>query len=98
MTDGFMVTEAERERMISNYFGPDGNRKLDVLPQKGKKRMIILQYLTTKFQANRSYSEKEVNEILKPFHDDYFALRRYLVVYGLMDRTKDGRSYWLKEQ
>ena len=41
------------------------------------------------------YSECEVNEILKPIYDDYMTIRRYLIMYGFMERTRDGRQYWL---
>ena len=32
------------------------------------------------------YTEREVNEILKAFHEDYASLRRYLIDTGLLNR------------
>ena len=40
-------------------------------------------------------TEQEVNEILRPIYEDYMTIRRYLIMYGFMERTKDGRQYWL---
>ncbi|WP_410979251.1 DUF2087 domain-containing protein, partial [Cobetia sp. SIMBA_158] len=28
-------------------------------------------------------------------HEDFVALRRYLIEYGLMERTADGAAYWV---
>ena len=48
------------------------------------------------FEKGKSYTEFEVNEILKPVYDDYVILRRYLVDYGYLDRLDNGTSYWVK--
>ncbi|MFA7578092.1 MAG: DUF2087 domain-containing protein, partial [Candidatus Muiribacteriota bacterium] len=39
--------------------------------------------------------EKEVNEIIQKFHEDYCLIRREMVEEGFMDR-KDG-IYWRRE-
>ncbi|MDP9233795.1 MAG: DUF2087 domain-containing protein, partial [Actinomycetota bacterium] len=38
------------------------------------------------------YEEREVNRILKRYHDDYATLRRYLVDEGFLSR--DAGKYW----
>ena len=38
------------------------------------------------------YSESEVNQVLRVVHDDYAALRRYLVDEGFLSR--DQGEYW----
>lgn len=48
------------------------------------------------FQAGRRYTEAQVNEALAEIYTDYVTLRRYLIEYGFMDRTKDGAVYWVK--
>ena len=40
------------------------------------------------------YEERDVNDILREFHPDVAALRRYLVEEGFLDRTDGGYSYW----
>jgi hypothetical protein len=92
----FQITAEENEKILSTYFkqGPDG--PLATYPLKEKKRVAILLELIKRFDANKKYSEQEVNAILKMFHDDYVLLRRHLIDYGFMDRTRDGSAYWVK--
>lgn len=68
--------------------------RLTAIPRKPARREQLLVHLTeTLFERDRSYSEGEVNETLRTVHEDCSALRRYLVVAGLLDRPKDGSSY-----
>ncbi|MET7858400.1 DUF2087 domain-containing protein [Streptomyces sp. NPDC005318] len=68
--------------------------RLTAIPRKPARREQLLIHLTqTLFEPDRTYSEREVNEALLTVHDNYPALRRYLVVAGLLTRPKDGSSY-----
>ena len=49
------------------------------------------------FRAGEVLEEREVNERLGAFHDDVAVLRRYLVDFGLLVRTRSGSSYALAE-
>lgn len=80
----------EREKVLRAYLGPDG--ALRSMPRAGKKRQVVLQHVVTTFEPGRRYDEVEVNAVLRAFHPDVAALRRYLVESDLMDRA-DGR-YW----
>ncbi|HNW35902.1 MAG TPA: DUF2087 domain-containing protein [Candidatus Ozemobacteraceae bacterium] len=92
----FAITKQENDAILATYFknGPHG--PLSTLPIKEKRRIVILRHLITFFEADRQYTEKQVNEILKRFYHDYVMLRRNLIEYGFMDRTPDGASYWIK--
>ena len=49
---------------------------------------MILRYLLDRcFAEDRAYPEREVNERLAEYHEDVAALRRYLVIAGLMTRV-----------
>ena len=91
--DRYAITEKDRENVIKNYIKED---RLTVFPSKEKKKIIILQYFMKKFELNRSYSEKEVNEIIKQLYDDYVTVRRYLIEYGFMERNNDCSQYWVR--
>ena len=39
-----------------------------------------------------TYPEAEVNDVLRRYHDDYAALRRYLVDEGFL--TREAGVYW----
>ena len=62
------------------------NGRLTSLPKQWEKRSIVLDHVAQVFEPGREYGEKEVNELLKRFHDDFAMLRRYLVDEGFMDR------------
>jgi hypothetical protein len=53
---------------------------------------VILRYLLKVFEPGQRYPEKQVNELLRRFHPDTAALRRYLVDEKMLER-KDG-VYW----
>ncbi|MEA4921159.1 MAG: DUF2087 domain-containing protein [Clostridiaceae bacterium] len=79
---------------IDRFLDKEG--KIVQLPQKKKMRYAVLEYLAGKFQLNRDYTEKEVNNICTDWHTfgDYFILRRELVDFGLLNRERDGSRYW----
>jgi hypothetical protein len=56
--------------------------------------LIILNFIVEAIDFDSNYTEKEVNTILRRFHTDTAALRRYLVDHGLMARESDGTKYW----
>ena len=68
-----------------------GGRLLQIPTVAGKRR-IVLEYLASMFEPGVRYSEREVNAILRSWHDDHAALRRYLVDSQLLAR--DAGQYW----
>jgi len=77
-------------RKVLRVFVPDGTIK--ELPASPKKRLIVLKWLAEKFDRDRKYPENELSAIIKQFHPDYAALRRYMVDEHLMDRANG--VYW----
>ena len=69
-------------------------------PKKPSDKEIVIQFLSTKFEIDRRYSEKEVNEVLGEHHlfDDIPLLRRELISRGLLSRTDNGSKYWKTNQ
>ena len=68
-----------------------GGRLLSI-PTQHAKRLVVLDYLATLFEPGERYSEKQVNALLGQLHDDYAALRRYLVDEGFLSR--EAGVYW----
>jgi predicted transcriptional regulator len=56
------------------------------IPTSRKKRLIVLKWLIKKFDLDKSYTERELNELIKPIHADTATLRRELVGYNMMQR------------
>jgi hypothetical protein len=75
---------------VVGRFIKDG--RLVIMPSRRSKLLAVLDRLAQEFELGRTYPEAEVNEILGGFHDDYAALRRYLVDEGFM--TREGGVYW----
>ena len=79
-------------KVLKTYLNADGSIKQ--IPQIGNKLLIILNFIVDAFAFDTNYTEKEVNTVLRRFHVDTAALRRYLVDYNLMARESDGSRYW----
>ncbi|MDH3729507.1 MAG: DUF2087 domain-containing protein [Acidimicrobiia bacterium] len=79
----------EEVQTLGRFF--EGSR-LREIPSQAAKRRVVLERLVQEFEPGVRYPEREVNLALQLFHDDYAALRRYLVDDGLMTRA-DG-VYW----
>lgn len=70
--------------------------KLVVVPRKTQHRMVIFRMVCDQFPKQEVYTEKEINEILKPLCFDHVELRRYLVDYQFLKRSRDGSRYYLQ--
>jgi hypothetical protein len=66
--------------------------RLVSIPMQHAKKLIVLDRLAQEFDVGVRYSERQVNGILRRFHDDVAALRRYLVDEGFLDRAAG--EYW----
>ena len=78
----------------------DGNGKVLRWPKKKEEKIAVLMYLNTKFKEGKEYSEKEVNELIDKWHNfkDYALLRREMFDHYLLERTKDGKKYWIENR
>jgi hypothetical protein len=94
--DRYLTTKSEEDKILAGAFQSLEPLKLKLFSPKEKKKIVILGKIAAQFQREKKYSEKEVNTILKEIYDDYATIRRYLIEYGFMERTKDCKEYWLK--
>ncbi|HWQ89561.1 MAG TPA: DUF2087 domain-containing protein [Desulfitobacteriaceae bacterium] len=94
---GYQVSAEENSKILQKYFpqGPEG--PLATFNIKEKSKFVVLKQLGLRFEKNRIYNEKEVNEILAKAYEDFATLRRYLIEYGFLVRKPDGSQYWLRE-
>lgn len=93
--DRYITTNEEEEKIIKTAFSSLTPLKLIEFPAREKKKIVVLKKITEQFQHGRNYEEKELNRILKGIYHDFPTIRRYLIEYGFMDRTKDCKEYWL---
>jgi hypothetical protein len=80
----------EDDAKVLRTFFRDG--RLVSIPTQQAKKLVVLDRLAQEFDVGRRFSERQVNAILRRFHDDVAALRRYLVDEGFLDRG--GGEYW----
>ena len=89
-------TDAYDRKVLTNFTTPEGRVK--AFPAQRKKMEAILRYVLKSFEPGKRYSEKEVNELLLQYYEDYTTLRRELVDYRMLAREGGGGDYWLVEE
>jgi predicted transcriptional regulator len=82
--------DAFDRKVLRDYSSPDG--RIPALPAKEKKLLVILRHIVLAFEMDRRYSEKEVNEIIQRYNEDFASIRRYFISYKLMAR--ENNQYW----
>lgn len=92
----FIITQEEYTKICSLVFSSMKPLKLKQFSKKEKRKIVILTEIAKQFEVGKHYQEREVNQILSNIFDDYATLRRYLVEYGFLERTRDCSDYWLK--
>lgn len=93
----YVTTAEEEKKVLSAYFKEGMDGQLVTFPSKEKRKLIVLQNIIERFELGRTYSEREINEVLKTIYGDFATIRRALIVYGFMNRSKDCAEYWIEE-
>jgi Uncharacterized protein conserved in bacteria len=75
---------------VLRTFVVDG--RLVSIPAARSKRRVVLEHIVTAFEPGVRYPEREVDAVLRAWHPDHAALRRYLVDEMLLAR--EGGVYW----
>jgi hypothetical protein len=79
---------------LKNHMDAEG--RLTGWPSKRSLQLVAIDYLATKLEEGKVYSEKEINALLNQWHTfgDHALLRRELYERGLLNRTSNGAEYW----
>jgi len=89
---GVRKRPSDSREMTIETFMPGG--QLSSMPLKQGQIVVILEEIARSFELDRQYTEREVNMILEETTEDYVTVRRCLVDYGYLARTRDGSVYW----
>ncbi len=83
-------------KKLDNYYDSEG--RLIQYPSKRPMRIIVLIKITEQMDANRKYTEKEINEIIRLniAFGDIELIRREMYQYKLIGRLRDGSEYWVE--
>ncbi|MCD5322405.1 MULTISPECIES: metalloregulator ArsR/SmtB family transcription factor [Pontibacillus] len=81
------VEEKDKLSIVKNFFTPQGTLKQ--IPSQRKKKLVVLAYMIRGIETGRLYEEKEINEYIKEFHEDYATIRREWVMNHFMYRENN---------
>ncbi|MFC7373205.1 DUF2087 domain-containing protein [Fictibacillus iocasae] len=85
---------AFQDSIFRNFTKPDG--RLKSMPSQKKKKLVVLEYLIQKLDPAKAYNEKDVNEFIKQFHEDFCTIRREFVINGFV--TRENSVYTVNEK
>ena len=77
-----------RKKVIDSFFEYG---KLRSIPVQRKKKQICYEVIAEQFVPGKVYSEKELDDIIAPIHEDYCTIRRDMISEGILRR--DGNEY-----
>jgi hypothetical protein len=93
-----LVPELNREQVMDLLLADDRLRgfvrdgRIAALPARQGKRVLLLDAVAQAFEPGVRYPERAVSDFLATIHDDFAALRRYLVDGDFLSR--DHGEYW----
>ena len=85
--DVVIGTEEKYKKEVISHFFKYG--RLTQIPTQRKKREIVLAEILKQFDFDREYDEKEVNEIILRYHEDFCTIRREIIAFGMMTRDHE---------
>jgi len=85
--DEVEVTNEEAAKIIDNFIGADG--RLKNIPAQRKKKLIIFRHIVKGLKEGKKYEEKELNDYIKRYFDDYATIRREFIINHFMYRENN---------
>ncbi|MEF2801164.1 MAG: metalloregulator ArsR/SmtB family transcription factor [Acutalibacter sp.] len=74
-----------RQRVLDSFFEYG---RLKSIPAQRKKERICLEEIAKELELGRPYPEREINQVLLRFHQDYCTLRRDMISEGILRREE----------
>ena len=74
-----------RQRLLDSFFEYG---RLKSIPAQRKKERICLEEIAKELELGRPYPERELNQVLLRFHQDYCTLRRDMISEGILRREE----------
>ena len=87
------INKEKEMSVLKNFLDEEG--RITKWPAKYKMKVEVIKYISSKFELDRVYTEKEVNDVINEWHTygDYFMLRRGLITSYEFTRKRDGSEY-----
>lgn len=74
-----------RQRVLDSFFEYG---RLKSIPAQRKKERTCLEEIAKELELGRPYPERELNQVLLRFHQDYCTLRRDMISEGILRREE----------
>jgi len=81
------INPEEYAKVVKNFFTEAG--KLKTIPGQRKKKLYVFEHMMQGLEVGRPYTEKEIDEYIKQYHDDHCTIRREFIINHYMYR-EDG--------
>ena len=63
------------------------------IPDKSAKKIAVMLHIVRELSSTTKYPEKKQNPIIAKYHYNSTAIRRYMIEYGILERSGEG-VYW----
>ena len=85
------------KKWLKNYLNEEG--RLISFPSKRKLKIASMFYIASRIDAGVQFSEKEMNDIINKMccFNDAALIRREMYDYRFINRTSDGKIYWMED-
>lgn len=77
--------EVYRKQVLKTFFK---NGQLLKIPEQNRKKDVVLQKVSTRLVAGKTYSDPELDEILKKIYPDFKLLKAELTASRFIKSTK----------
>jgi len=77
----------ESLQVLRTFFTADG--RLKQIPAQRKKKLMVFEHMVRGLEKGRKYTETQINEYIRQFHEDYATIRREFIMNHYMYR-EDG--------
>ncbi|MEQ1723503.1 MAG: DUF2087 domain-containing protein [Pseudobdellovibrio sp.] len=79
--------ELYRKQVLKTFFK---NGMLLQIPTQNRKKDVVMQKVATRFQADKMYTDAELNEVLQKLFADFEKLKIEFLGSRFMKKNKDG--------
>lgn len=76
--------EYVKQTVLRHFFSSDGTLKQ--IPAQRKKKLIVFEHMLTGLQMGERYTERQINQHILRFHEDYCTVRREFIINHFMYR------------
>lgn len=74
----------EKQKVMNNFLEKNG--RIKTIPSQQKKKLFILEHMVEGLKVGEKYKEKDLNEYIQQFHEDFATLRREFIIHQFMYR------------